>query len=476
MDSTVISGKCGDNVFFEILGNNGGLTVAVSGKGEMYDYPCAESSPFFSYADRITEAVIGGGVCGIGDYTFAGCAKLSSAKLSRSVKYIGTSAFDGCTSLVTVTLPEGTGVIGPKAFSKCTALKEIRLPSTLRAVDFKAFGGCTALESVRYAGSEEQWRRCVRVAPSSLGNKCLENARFGYTPVSSRCRGTLSRTAKIIREGGDGRIHILCPDLTVPGNEKKSGEFTVIVFPQGSTMMIDSGAEFAESRVISILSGLKLKKLDYFVLTHPHSDHYGNALAAMKYIIEKRGGSVGTYMYSGYAAKRREPSLIRDYLRSAGTSLNLNVRKGDRMEIDGVHIWIFNPDDEVLSREGTGAETVNGTSIAMKFTYGDSSFIFSGDLYANRETELAAEYKDALRADVIKTNHHGLFTSSTAEWIGAIRPTSVISEDDGADCTRLDERLTDEGIRIYKVSECGLVTLTVGKDRDYSFTTEWDRR
>jgi len=255
--------------------------------------------------------------------------------------------------------------------------------------------------------------------------------------------------------------------------EAMSDDLTFIVFPDGQTMMIDAGAPFCEERVLNFVKALKIQNLDYFVLTHPHGDHYGCALAAVKHLSEKKNGCVRRFLYTGYKAAKDEFKALLDYLSDKGTEMNTHVREGDKFDVGGVRIDVFNPDDAVLAVDTKGDDVVNNTSISMKFTFGEASFIASGDLYAGRERALAEKYGDFLRADFIKSNHHGLFTSNTAEWIAAACPKYILTEDDGADWTLFEDRLKKQKIRHFRVSEKGLVCATVSRDGKYRFSTEY---
>lgn len=474
LDRVIASGTCGESVSYAVTENADGLSVLVYGKGEMKDYESAEASPFMPLREKITELTVENGVSSIGDNAFNSCIALKKLRLPPSVRYVGWASFSGCSALEEVSFCEGLRVIGPKAFENCSALKSLRLPSSLKAIDFKAFrkSGAESGLKVVYRGSEKQWKKCVRLATSSQGVKCIEEAEFSFAGESSTFRRMLSRLASVIEKGGDGRMYVVSPDLTVPDCQKKSGDCSMIIFPDGQTMLIDAAVPESGEHVINLLKALRMKKLDYFVVSHPHGDHIGGAMGALKQ-IEKKGGSVGTFLYSGFAAQKPGMVKILNYLEENGTKMLCSVREGDVFDIGGVHIELFNPDDRVLEEAGGSDGEVNSTSLAMKFTFKDSTYLTSGDLYAARERTVAARFGERLQADVAKSNHHGVFTSNTEEWYAAVRPKYLVSHEDGAHCTRVDERLCRLGIKNYKVSECGLVIVRLDGTKQYRITTEY---
>ena len=71
-------------------------------------------------------------------------------------------------------------------------------------------------------------------------------------------------------------------------------------------------------------------------------------------------------------------------------------------------------------------ESVNNVSILMKFVYGRSKYLTGGDLYIEMEEKLAEQYGDLLKADVMKSNHHGTYTSNGQKWLQTVQPNAII--------------------------------------------------
>ena len=260
--------------------------------------------------------------------------------------------------------------------------------------------------------------------------------------------------------------------MTVENVTGKSGDCMLLLFPDGQTMMIDSGAPASEERVMQFVKRLGLGHLDYFVLSHPHGDHIGNALKVVKHLYEAMSGSVGTYCYTGFEYKTEEGRLA-VYLSEHGTRLQRDVRAGQSFCIGGVTVEVFNPDDEVMHPENLGDGPVNNASILMKFTYGKSTFLSGGDLYAGREALLVQKYGSRLASDVAKTNHHGCFTSNSDLWINKVRPKILLSNCDDITWTVFSEKIAAKNIEHYKVSERGLTVISMGQNADYHIETEF---
>jgi hypothetical protein len=92
---------------------------------------------------------IGGGLTGIGQWTFSGCSSLTSEALG-AIDFSGLTganlqarAFQGCTSLATVDLSASTITALPNyVFSACSNLTGVILPDTLTTISGQAFENC----------------------------------------------------------------------------------------------------------------------------------------------------------------------------------------------------------------------------------------------------------------------------------------------------------------------------------------------
>lgn len=408
------------------------------------------------------------------DCAFGGFTAVTRLYVPGSVDVIGSRAFGECTALTSVTLGEGVRVIGPKAFEKCPRLTWLEFPSSLRSVDFKAFIKSEGVREIRYAGTAVEWKRRVRVGRSSHGNASVLGAHFSFRDNTRRYDEMTARIGDVIRAGGDGAMYIVTPDLTVEEYDGKSGDCTLIVFPDGKTMMIDAGAPPCWFHVVELLAGAGIKRLDYFALSHPHGDHYGGASKAAEYLFSQ-GGGIGTYLYSGLDFKTGEKKLAR-LLAAHGTEMRRDLCEGEELEIGNVTVKIFNPrpEDLIIDENSDMSDGgVNNISVGMKFIYGNVSYLTAGDLYAVRERELVERLGGFLRSDAAKTNHHGVFTSNTPEWTEAVGARVLVSDSDDAPWTVFEDRLRAAGTPNYIVSDCGLCVLRLTADGGITAETEY---
>ena len=60
------------------------------------------------------------------------------------------------------------------------------------------------------------------------------------------------------------------------------GDSSLIEFPDGKKMLIDTGEDSAENNLLRYLDSVNITTIDYLVLTHTDSDHIGNAEAVLE--------------------------------------------------------------------------------------------------------------------------------------------------------------------------------------------------
>ena len=106
---------------------------------------------------------------------------------------------------------------------------------------------------------------------------------------------------------------------------------------------------------------------------------------------------------------------------------------------------------------------VNDDSLVMRLTYGDTSFLFTGDMTAKAEKELIADGAD-VKCDVLKVGHHGSSGSSCYQFLYEAEPKlAVIScgrdNDYGHPHEETLSRLRDAGVTVYRTDELGSIVI-----------------
>ena len=306
------------------------------------------------------------------------------------------------------------------------------------------------------------------------GEAALVLAAYLESPASQADRAAEQKAIlrSALAQGGDGKMYLYIPGLTTEKAGTKPGDCTLVVFPDGKTMLIDSAINTSEKIVVGMLEDLGITHLDYFMLSHPHTDHIGNAVAVVEY-LQENGGGIGTMYDSGYDYKGYTQKVY-DALKE--TTVVEHLSDGGTFTIGEVSAQVFNPTPELIEAlnkvDAPGDEIVNNISLTVKFTYGDSTYLTGGDLYTSREKQLIEKHGDTLQADILKSDHHGAYTSNCKEWMETVAPKITFVESDDIGSTPLARMCAEDGIAFFTFGLDGSILISMGQQQDYQVITQ----
>ena len=125
---------------------------------------------------------------------------------------------------------------------------------------------------------------------------------------------------------------------------------------------------------------------------------------------------------------------------------------GEHFKIDGVDVEII-----FAPKVGTGNEISN----VYKISYGDVTFLITGDLIIENESEMLREGCD-VSSTVLKVGHHGSKTSSSEEFLQAVNPKCAVicvgyGNNFGHPRPEVLERLENLGAKIFRTDKDGLI-------------------
>lgn len=244
-----------------------------------------------------------------------------------------------------------------------------------------------------------------------------------------------------------------------PEDKINAGDSTVFISPEGLVMMLDCSNVNSFDEIDAQLQKMNVSQIDIFVMSHPHADHIGCFPAlAEKYPIGQVYKNSHEYSSGTYA---KAMSIIKE----KNIPCTILVDGDSFMFGDSVTVDIYNPMEGWEKRAETNVGEANNCSLAMKLTYGNSSFWSSGDLYISGEEELVARHGDAIDSDIMKMNHHGYDTSNGNVFLAAISPKVAVAQ---------HESITSQTVGLRFSLKFGALTFYNCQDGAISVSTPGD--
>ncbi len=203
-------------------------------------------------------------------------------------------------------------------------------------------------------------------------------------------------------------------ELTVAFLDVGQGDAIYIEAPNGNQLLIDGGTGQQVLRELGRVMPFWDRSLDLVLSTHPDQDHVGG----LPVVLERMrvGNVITTENTSDTGAYRAFENVI----------LKKNPRRilactGTRIILDrGVVLEILFPESNTR-----GWET-NTASIVARLTYGEQSFLLTGDSPISIEKYLVGKNGGKLKSTVLKLGHHGSRTSSSKIFLSATDPEYAV--------------------------------------------------
>jgi competence protein ComEC len=195
----------------------------------------------------------------------------------------------------------------------------------------------------------------------------------------------------------------------------------LVTLPNGRTVFIDAGGvsirgdfDIGDRVIGPALRARGLGSLDYLAITHGDPDHIGGAASLV------RDFSAGE-VWDGVFVNNHEPTEKLKAVATKRRSAWRALQKGDRLFLGGVELRVHHPPLPDWERQ----KVRNDDSLVIELRYGQVSMLLTGDI--GREVEQALiPTLDLLPIVVLKSPHHGSGTSSSDDFIKAIKPRVVV--------------------------------------------------
>jgi beta-lactamase superfamily II metal-dependent hydrolase len=227
-------------------------------------------------------------------------------------------------------------------------------------------------------------------------------------------------------------------NLEIYSVDVEGGQATLFVSPSGESMLVDTGwggfNKRDADRIAAAAKHAGVKKIDYLVITHYHSDHVGGVLQLaekmpiLNYVdhgdtVEtNQGAQVLWNMYKSYREKGK----------------HIEVKPGDTVPIKGIEVKVLSAAGKVIDAPLAGAgqptpecpgfqpketdTTENAQSVGMLITYGSFRMVDLGDLTWNKEKDLVCPVNRIGPVSLYLVSHHGMNMSGSPQLVHALHP------------------------------------------------------
>ena len=193
------------------------------------------------------------------------------------------------------------------------------------------------------------------------------------------------------------------------------GDSEYIELPNGKNVLIDGGPNPTTS-LAQFLSNHNVTRINYVVLTHPHSDHFDGLIYVFNHI------SVDNFYDT---REDNSGSSTVKKLREKAQSLGVNVSypaEGDYLDWDPGEVQVRVLNSCSQNGASNSGAVLNDCSIVLKVTYENTSILYTGDMQSDQEARLVSTYGSQLQSDVLKVGHHGSNTATSMEFLNAVKP------------------------------------------------------
>lgn len=234
------------------------------------------------------------------------------------------------------------------------------------------------------------------------------------------------------------------------------GDATLFQTSNGS-VLVDCGESEYGDDVVAYLKAQGVEELEYFIITHPDSDHMGCAA----YILQNI--DVKVFVMNGQEKTTQFFKKALDMIEEKQIAVDI-VGPGDVITVGALQMKIYGPQKDILE-----SEKWNEASLIIHASYGNRSFLLTGDAEKEGEKDILENYANLIACDVFSAGHHGSKTSNSAELLMAAKPTYVViscaeGNSYGHPHQEALDRFEDIGATVYRTDKLGsIVFITDGE-------------
>jgi competence protein ComEC len=230
--------------------------------------------------------------------------------------------------------------------------------------------------------------------------------------------------------------------LEILSIDVEGGQATLFAAPGGESMLVDTGwgghNHRDAERIAAAAKMAGVKRIDYLVITHYHSDHVGGVSQLAEKLPIRNFVDHGENMEHS----KEVDQLYAAYVDHRAKGTHIQVKPGDTIPIKGIEVRVLtaagetiaaplpgggqpNPDCASFERHAVDTSE-NARSVGILITFGQFRMIDLGDLTWNREFDLVCPTNKVGPVDVYLVSHHGIDQSGSPQLLHALHPRVAI--------------------------------------------------
>lgn len=233
---------------------------------------------------------------------------------------------------------------------------------------------------------------------------------------------------------------------------------SILITNNNESMLIDAGNNEDGEDVVKYLENKGIKKLNYVVGTHPHEDHIGGLDDVINSDIQ-----IENILMPKITTTTKTFEDVLDAIENKGLTVEA-PGKGYEFKIGEANCKVMT--DSIIDKDN-----LNISSIVIRLTFGNNSFLFMGD--SEEENEKTISWP---KTDVLKVGHHGSNTSSSEKFLNEVSPKyAVIMAGEGNSYglpkDEILKRIESLGTTIYRTDKNGTIEM-ISDGNEIKITTE----
>ena len=201
-----------------------------------------------------------------------------------------------------------------------------------------------------------------------------------------------------------------------------------------------------------LLDYLGIKEIDYGIVSHIDSDHYGGFISLFL------NNKIREIYKPGIDTSSAKDIKFEQFLKQY--QIPVSYYNMQALQTGNSKVYILNNNNYFSGKNISS----NERSGIIKIVYGNNSIIFTGDAGKETEKVYTSVYKEFLDSDVLKVGHHGSKSSTSVEFLNYVSPeisliSAGIKNTYGHPASDILYRIAKAGSEILRTDKEGAVIL-----------------